>query len=970
MPSNNTDALTAERIRALRDRAASMQEFGSDVYRNLSGLPEAAVSFGTGLADMAGTGLGVGAGMLAQALRGGKPDVDAASEIATQGRFTHAPKGQGAQEVLGAIGRGMEPVDRAFRETAEDFGREASHAVRPATELLGLPDPQGVIEAGTYAGLNVLDPEMAAPGAAATAGLRGASRVARSAPSAPVSSANKQAGAWAPGDIEDVPGEFAFTSTLKNAIDNLKPGEQKGRGKAILQALRNRGASKEELRWSGLEDVLQRDTPVTQAELYEYNNAYGVQVKPNRLGAEPEGALKTEEPAVPDFDADEFADEIDERANELYEYPERYTLTQHGDAVETFDNQRDAERYVEQMVSDETDYYYDNIEEHFTAEELAEMTERQKQAWAEQQAQDSVDESVSLSDAEYDYDAEPTNYGEARDQALAEIYERETGVEMDDPRRRTGNPEVKWKQYTQPEGERYRAVQTQLLREGRYGRGVKDTAGSVEEALGETKASPFQQATIEQLRRHEDAKVRAATQPFKYTTHWDQPDVLGYSRVKDRPAPYDPGQPGGMTFIEETQSDWQQGARRQGMQDPEKVEPVDTARFERMQAALTPLVQPLREHAEAATAHYAATEQMNNVESMQTYLDDLNRAVEAGNLDGIAEAGQYIADNLYFANNGTPLEAFGSATRDALSTIRYENRPPTQRKQGVPAAPFVGKNQSDTAAELQLKQQIMDAVRQGKQFVGWTPGHMQAPGQWGTESMSWWTPKDAPDQRAIYSLGHRKNELRGEDWKAEVAALRQQEDLARQPAEAASDVPVDDADLVRRATTTVAEQFDPNAPDAEANLRRIVGQSLSMEADQYPDSGAFINARTAKLLEQLRTQPEGTYRPREHGMSAFYDEMVPSVMARILRDAKSTGSGKGVQKNLPAEVGHGVVRVTDGDKTHLRSFPADKLDDYEKLAEMQPAGVKYEILHRPSIHAIEIDPELARAAKRGFPLPK
>jgi hypothetical protein len=65
-----------------------------------------------------------------------------------------------------------------------------------------------------------------------------------------------------------------------------------------------------------------------------------------------------------------------------------------------------------------------------------------------------------------------------------------------------------------------------------------------------------------------------------------------------------------------------------------------------------------------------------------------------------------------------------------------------------------------------------------------------------------------------------------------------------------------------------------------------------------------------------------------------------------------------------------VVRVTDGDKTHLRSFPADKLDDYEKLAEMQPAGVKYEILHRPSIHAIEIDPELARAAKRGFPLPK
>jgi hypothetical protein len=66
--------------------------------------------------------------------------------------------------------------------------------------------------------------------------------------------------------------------------------------------------------------------------------------------------------------------------------------------------------YLNDKIEAESEYYLENIGEHFDEEELASMSDAEKEAWAQQQAEYSVGEEASELDVETNYEADAYNY--------------------------------------------------------------------------------------------------------------------------------------------------------------------------------------------------------------------------------------------------------------------------------------------------------------------------------------------------------------------------------------------------------------------------------------------------------------------------------------------------------------------------------------------------------------------------------
>lgn len=599
----------------------------SDILRNASGVPEAALTMGTGLVDMAGSGLGTLAGMAKDRFSGKQPDLDAATETMQAGNFTFMPRSEGGKEFARGLGTVMEPVEKGMQAAGQK-----------TADVTGSP----AAGAAVYTALNVLDPELLAPAAAKVAALRGAQNIARGAAetAVPMSEALRgvpvgQRGAYTLEDLNAVEGDFEFQSPTIQAFDRLKPQEQ-GRvtGKQLGKALMREGAKKEELEWMGLTDIINSDELVAAADVRQIAEANRPELDfvSTRAGTASEVEL----------DEDAIREAISERVSEDsdLEYPVvlyrgRGRHREHVDTYDNYDDARRAERelresYVDDNLEGEIQYHLDeNLENAFTEEELAEMTDAQKQEWAEEQARESLEESAREQDYEIetDYDSEPTNYD-----SIYEYWDQQIRANPEDYgiEGSSSSKPPAYGQYTvgrkgTDPGANYTVSAGRLVAEERFGRGNRETPeflkpyGTPEALfraeegfdpnqgnlpLGDTPPPVSKAFEIEALRR-----ARRDLDPMqdKYRqtvdrTHYDElgENQMFFTRETDREAPEwgsvqrgigrvpdaklrsPDGEPLPentsavlpMRLIDEQQSDWLQAGRKTGWADPKGLEKI------------------------------------------------------------------------------------------------------------------------------------------------------------------------------------------------------------------------------------------------------------------------------------------------------------------------------------------------------------------------------------------------------------
>jgi len=242
IPGANPDANTSRR-QLLTDILRNTGTAIKDTGKVAAGLPEAALTMATGLADQAGTGLGVGAGMLASKLRGEPVDLNAAADIAREGQgTTWQPKTGAGQRAAESVGAAFKPVGEAMNWAGEQ-----------SAEKTGSP----LVGAGILAGLNVVDPAMLEANTARLAALKG---VRESTPKGPV-----------------------FRSAVHEAIPKLQP---KGTIHQYIQTLRNMpGIKGEELADMGADSLV--DGPVTREQFATLLRNRSPQFELKRQGTDP-----------------------------------------------------------------------------------------------------------------------------------------------------------------------------------------------------------------------------------------------------------------------------------------------------------------------------------------------------------------------------------------------------------------------------------------------------------------------------------------------------------------------------------------------------------------------------------------------------------------------------------------------------------------------------------------------------------
>jgi hypothetical protein len=925
-----------------------------DLRRNAFGLPEAAFSLGSNIVSMAGEGLGGLAGMTHDALTGApttfEEGLGRAREGIEEGDLAYQPRGEGAKEIMRGFGMVGEPIEKV-----------AQFAGEKTQEATGSPF------AGTaaYTALSAFDPEIMGPVAAQVQALRSAQRVARSTPTAPVRQrgfGGKQAGAWSPGDIENEPGDFTRQSTIEMALGKMKPQELKARGKQMAKVLAKYGAKKGELRWTGLDTLLEQDMPVTADDIRAHLQDYGVQVNTERFGK----SAPIDDSTAPVIDPDEreakIRDAVDSDSD--LRYPMVYAVrdTDADNTIRTFSDQDEADQYLEDYRNDvaeqEADYYLQEGRDMMGAEAWDAMTPDEQQEWAQARGQESAAERSLEIEESTDFDEGPENYDE-----LYEYWAREIDA---DPESwglgRASQQKSKWEHYTlgretgdigQP-GSDYGETVLTLGREGRQGRGTMPA-----EMVDVTEdMPPLRRAQIEELRRRQaDPELQRAANPYRYTTHFPSTNPLVYTRESTMPAPPGATTPGTMRMAEELQSDWGQFGRKKGIQDPEAEAAERPKRIEKAKSDLSTLTDDtLKLFEQIPSDNY-------NRQLWRIYNPkggDFTDTAHVRDVIGqLASEGKYdealsVIESLNYHASNVPDVADASRTM-ASRTRRLQRDFGAGDSRKLPDAPFIG--DAKNWGKLGLQQLIIDAVRRGDQYVGWTPGYVHGPNRWGTEDIMW-SPGATPGQRriAVAATSGRSDPTRGQWLPQRVKEL---EGGAQRGAYSGEPVIAD---------------FDLDAPDAQAQMESIVRDYLGYEAQYYPDSDEFISGRAKTILDDMRANESGRRAPRSHGMEAFYggeqtSGAVGSIMQDILKGAGSTGSGRGIVTGAEAATGAPVLWERNPQTGEWRARVAQGESDarrIQQLAESDPDNYRYE---PPRQHYVEIDPELARAAKRGFPLP-
>ena len=901
------------------------------------GAPEAALTVGTALPAMAGTGLGVGSGMLAQALRGERPAADAATETTEEGigRFTYQPRLLESQRLLEQLGDLTEPVDRGMRAVGGGAGKVAG--------FLGAPEGmQHAISAGVYGGLNLLDPEHLAPGLAAVKALRGAGALSRSARTAPVPSRFGQSGAWSHGDLADTPGDFGFRSPTLEAFTRLKPAEQSRlSGPQLRKALVREGAKKEELTEMGLDDVLASVEPVNVAEVRQLaeGNQPDIRFNTNRTSG-----------ATLDDDA------IEEAAREAaYEDPDlTYPHTvyrgtgRHREEIDTYDSEDAADRAVEEMkasdIESETEYYRDNIKDYLSEEEIAAMDESEIDAWAEERATSLVEENNEYN-VGVDTDADPVN--------LDSLLEWHSNRIRENPEEYGLAGQVnapKYGEYTL-EGDSsnpsYSVSVGRLEDSARFGFG-KGGREAVYQLPEESAVRRIE--LLRRSRRDADPELARYARESNYG-HFDYGrNQMFHTRETDMAAPEwgsvqegvgplpeasqlrdynrnpieapDVAQP--LRSVEEGQSDWYQAGRKAGWATPEDFakKNIGTQESEmvRIQALresalsevptlmgmqpVAPMVEALRRNAAMDPEALTVTEQ-RVMQSLQEFERVAASEEPADFGTRLAAASNLVTALRRLAPLESPAHAILSQAENQLEQLPHISSSPYGK--AIRSGPM---RETKQYTALLMADALRRAVLEGQQYISYTPGDVHTK-RYGTQSMYLAPSADNP-REFLYEARPFKPGT-GPDAPSSMEQMQAHADRLLHP-EA-------QADLSRN-------KLSLDDPELDKRLTSIVEASLGYGGHDYADPAAFYKSRAAavrKLMESAAAGPRAAhvYAPRAKGNDDAYD-IVPKLLSEMLRR-----SG------------------------------APKL-------EFKPYGRKFD---EGEPQAAELMPEHARAVKRGLMLP-
>ena len=934
-------------------RRDNRQQFLADLLRNAKGAPETALTMGSSLADMAGTGLGTLAGMAKQKLSGEDVDLGAATDTLQEGKFTYAPRTEGGQETLRGLGEVMAPIDKGMQ-----------FAGQKAADVTGSP----AVGAAVYTGLNMFDPQMLAPGAAKVAALRGAGNVARRAAetAVPMSEALRnvpkgQRGAYTLEDLAAGEGDFAFRSPALEAFDRLKPQEQ-GRvtGKQLGKALMREGAKKEELTWMGLDDIINSDELVNAADVKKIAEAN----KPEMDFVTTRSGGELDEDAISEKAYDLMRDDGD------LEYPVAVYRGsgRHRDHVETYDTQREADSAIKEMEASDHEAakedYLENIEQYIDdEEELAAMTENEKEEWAGQMAADREAESY---ETENDYDSEPTNGEQLREYWENEVRSNPGQYDIE------GGGAPAYGEYTvgregREPSSKYGVSAGRLQREERYGKGGGDTPEFLKPYMGdqtsdvaeingqgvlfpqESRSKAFQ---IEALRRQKrDADPNAAK--FKGDVDMSHYDELGenqmfFTRETDRRAPewgtvskgvgaYEEstlkdkdGNPiesesnrlNPTRLVEEAQSDWLQRGRKTGFAEPKTMEKLEAEgadeagrvkAFQEQALSEMPVALEdarIKDFLDDHRARVAGQRQIGEPLEYedQRLADALTAFEEVSANRGAHDMGEQISTsrNLFSAiyrasPAGSAAEAFADQVRDGIDRLPTMTHSPV--KSVTPSSPMKDTRQY---TQLAMADALRRAVQEGQQYLAWTPGDIHTK-RWGTDTLQY---APSPENPRIFRYS------------------------AYDTSRNATGRPLDN--LQATADELLGDESNPegfidlDSPTIDADLLKVVESKLNYGMHEYPNPDKQRAKRAAGLKKDLEALSKkamagervaGHNSPRAYGFESAYAPMQEDLAAILRRE--------GLELPEVRDIDYGGEKV----------------------------------------RGVELTPEIARAAKRGFKLP-
>jgi hypothetical protein len=767
----------------------------------------------------------------------------------------------------------------------------AQWAGQKTTDITGSP----AAGAAVYTGLNVFDPEMLAPGAAKVAALRGASRIAREGArdAVPMSEAlshipKGQRGAYTQEDIAGVTPGPLYASTVVKATAKLKPQEARGvPGKQMLQALIRSGAKKEEVLWSGLDKFLDTDEKITPQDVTEFMHAAGpdvAQVARGRYAERQElSPWGTDAKNTPQHDPDmvkadhELWDMVNSEMPE--EYDQRYIVRdQDGDYINEFDNEEDAQAYIDED-EDRADYYVD------------------------EDTQDT-----------------PNNQDD-RDARFAEL--RDEYIDPDDLAIKP-NPSPKFTQTgvqdTSPDHpqdtRKYAELQTILTREGRYGRGNPvDAYGARMKAkygdMWSTQMTPTETRAMAQLQALVDERDPKAVKPWEYASHFPEKNVLSFTQLQERTHA---GQPA--ISVESNQSDWAQKGAKEGYYDPDlgKRNAAKLAELEGPEWRDVPY-ENYRKLYDEAIALDPSVAPHGSTKAYYDYINDIRSGNGSGHnpfntytmMQYIPAGMQELIDALTYRARraGSPdmraaLEAKAqevSAARDAIEQKKAEfeaAKRTLESSGGTVPRPW---EQGKQWARMELLSALRHAVSKGAQYLTVTPGNVQSPHIW-PEDTAYSYQRD-PSGRHV-NIAHVQTGYDRDKTGGLMLRARGAEQLANNGPD--------------QTFPLLYEGMPEDERNAALMQRERVIRSLAGKRD-IPYTTADEKAKAAAILtKQLEaaTDEPAYFGAREFGMRGHYDTNVPSALRDILKEAGSTGSGKGVQMNARADFGMPIFENTRG----------------------------------------------------------
>lgn len=260
---------------------------------------------------------------------------------------------------------------------------------------------------------------------------------------------------------------------------------------------------------------------------------------------------------------------------------------------------------------------------------------------------------------------------------------------------------ARFEQYATPGGENYRENILTLPNE---------RAKALEEmqkfAVETAKKYPGDSFGISHWTPEEVAKYKALqaawenTQPSYTSSHWPGVDnpVL-HTRTKDFPNPE-----GKTRLIDESQSDWAQRGRDQGINDPDIANKV-------------------------ANARAVYEDSKNRLWDAMEQITPMARQWRETNSNSPSSVARYQLENQHeIAAKATPEQranlAALAAENDQLFNNFLDLRSKASAQKGVPNAPFIG-NTSDWT-DLGIKKSLIDAARDPDvNRIAWTPGEVQ-----------------------------------------------------------------------------------------------------------------------------------------------------------------------------------------------------------------------------------------------------